>query len=77
MRAEDAQGTPTQRHVSPTMQVPVVCVCVQGGPGSIQTVFDALAVGTPALMVLSPLSYTLNTLSHTYQTHPENARKSG
>ena len=32
-------------------QIPVVCVCLQGGPGSIQTVYDAVKHGTPALLV--------------------------
>ncbi|KAJ1481845.1 hypothetical protein T484DRAFT_1805932, partial [Baffinella frigidus] len=32
-------------------KVPVVCVCVQGGPGSIQTVLDSVKIGTPALLV--------------------------
>jgi hypothetical protein len=38
-------------HLPLPPQIPVVCVCLQGGPGSIQTVHDAVKHGTPALLV--------------------------
>ena len=33
------------------MSIPIVCVCLEGGPGTLETVQSAISVGTPAVIV--------------------------
>ncbi|XP_076815902.1 transient receptor potential cation channel subfamily M member-like 2 isoform X1 [Clavelina lepadiformis] len=40
-----------ERHISDVTKAPIVCILLQGGPGSLETVYNALAKGTPVVVV--------------------------
>eukprot|EP00961_Rhodomonas_salina_P261064 3528152-Rhodomonas_salina.1 len=48
---KDARDDGPRLPDSVNSEVPVVCVCVQGGPGTVSTVLGAVTNGTPALLV--------------------------